>query len=91
MSDLFSVTSAALPICIVAFMVCNLVAVGLGLEVRGALAPLANLRFVTVVMLLDWLLGPAFAWPWLQQCRSPSPTRSGSYSSALRQQRRSCR
>jgi predicted Na+-dependent transporter len=62
MSDLFSVTSAALPICIVAFMVCNLVAVGLELEVRGALAPLANLRFVTVVMLLDWLLGPAFAW-----------------------------
>jgi predicted Na+-dependent transporter len=62
MSDLFSVAAAILPICIVAFMVCNLAAVGLELEFRAALAPLANLRFVMVVMLLDWLVGPAFAW-----------------------------
>src|SRR5690348_12739828 len=62
MSDLFSVAAAILPICIVAFMVCNLAAVGLELEFRAALAPLANLRFVVVVMLLDWLVGPAFAW-----------------------------
>lgn len=62
MSGLLSIASAALPVFIVAFMVCNLAAIGLELEVRAALAPLANLRFVTVVMLLDWLLGPAFAW-----------------------------
>jgi BASS family bile acid:Na+ symporter len=61
MSDLLS-AAAVLPICIVAFMVGNLAAVGLELEIRSALAPLANLRFVVVVMLLDWLLGPAFAW-----------------------------
>jgi BASS family bile acid:Na+ symporter len=43
-------------------MVCNLAAIGLELEVRAAMAPLRNLRFVVVVMLLDWVLGPLFAW-----------------------------
>lgn len=43
-------------------MVGNLAAIGLDLEFRAAMAPLGNLRFVALVMLLDWVLGPAFAW-----------------------------
>lgn len=62
MSGLLSFAAAALPLCIVAFMVGNLAAIGLELDFRAALAPLGNLRFVVVVMLLDWVLGPAFAW-----------------------------
>lgn len=62
MSNLLTVAAMALPGCIVAFMVCNLAAIGLELEIRAALAPLGNLRFVMVVVVLDWLLGPAFAW-----------------------------
>ena len=62
MSELLSLAAAALPVCIVAFMVFNLAAIGLELELRAALVPLGNLRFVTVVMVLDWVLGPAFAW-----------------------------
>lgn len=62
MSFLLSVATVALPYCIVAFMVCNLAAIGTELEIRAALAPLSNLRFVLVVMLLDWVLGPSFAW-----------------------------
>jgi len=60
--SLLSFAAAALPVCIIAFMVCNLAATGLELEFRAAVAPLGNLRFVVVVMLLDWVLGPAFAW-----------------------------
>ncbi len=44
------------------FMVGNLAAIGLELEFRAALAPLRNRRFIVIVMLLDWVLGPAFAW-----------------------------
>jgi predicted Na+-dependent transporter len=60
--QLHSFAAAALPVCIIAFMVGNLAAIGLELEFRAALAPLHNLRFVIVVMALDWVLGPAFAW-----------------------------
>jgi BASS family bile acid:Na+ symporter len=62
MSWLLSFAAAALPLCIVGFMVGNLAAIGLELDFRAALAPLGNLRFVVVVMLLDWVLGPALAW-----------------------------
>lgn len=62
MDALRSLATAALPACIVAFMVCNLAAIGLELEFRKALLPLSNLRFVVLVMLLDWVLGPAFAF-----------------------------
>lgn len=62
MSWLLSFAAAALPFCILAFMVGNLAAIGLELDFRAALAPLGNLRFVVVVMLLDWVLGPGFAW-----------------------------
>ncbi len=62
MSSLLPLAAAILPICVVAFMVGNLAAIGLELDFREALAPLGNLRFVVVVMLLDWVLGPAFAW-----------------------------
>src|SRR5689334_20956694 len=62
MSHFLSFVADALPACIVAFMILNLAAIGLELEFRAALAPLANLRFVAITMLLDWVLGPAFAW-----------------------------
>ena len=62
MSSLLPLAAATLPLCIVVFMVGNLAAIGLELDFRAALAPLGNLRFVVVVMLLDWVLGPAFAW-----------------------------
>jgi len=62
MTALLSIAAAALPACIIAFMVCNLAAIGLELDFRKALAPLGNLRFVMLVMLLDWVLGPAFAF-----------------------------
>jgi bile acid:Na+ symporter, BASS family len=61
MSSILTLAAAALPACMVAFMVANLAAIGLELELKVAVAPLRNLRFVTVVLLLDWVLGPAFA------------------------------
>jgi BASS family bile acid:Na+ symporter len=45
----------------VAFMVANLAAIGLELEVKAALEPLRNVRFVAVVLLLNCIVGPGFA------------------------------
>ena len=61
MSSILTLAAAALPACMVAFMVANLAAIGLELELKVAVAPLRNLRFVAIVLLLDWVLGPAFA------------------------------
>ena len=44
------------------FMAGNLLAIGLETDLKAALAPLADLRFVVLVMLLDWLICPGFAW-----------------------------
>jgi BASS family bile acid:Na+ symporter len=54
--------AASLPVFIVLFMAGNLAAIGLELDVRTALAPLRNRRFVLIVLVWDWLLCPGFAW-----------------------------
>jgi BASS family bile acid:Na+ symporter len=61
MSSLLQVAAAALPAFIVAFMVANLAAIGLELEIRAAMAPLRDLRFVVLVLILDCITGPGFA------------------------------
>lgn len=46
---------------VVLFMVGNLLAIGLETDARAASAPLRDGRFLGVVMVVDWLLGPALA------------------------------
>jgi BASS family bile acid:Na+ symporter len=54
--------TAALPIIVRIFMIGNLAVIGLELDVRDALAPLAKRRFVVIVLAWDWLLCPGVAW-----------------------------
>ncbi len=61
LEHLHDLARAALPALLVIFMAGNLAAIGLELDVRAALAPLRNLRFVVVVMVWDWLLCPGLA------------------------------
>ena len=53
--------AAALPVILMAFMVSNLLSVGLELDLGMVLAPLRDLRFVLLVVLWDWLACPALA------------------------------
>jgi BASS family bile acid:Na+ symporter len=53
---------AALPALLVVFMAGNLAAIGLELELRRALAPLRNLRFIVAVLAWDWIFSPGLAW-----------------------------
>ncbi len=62
MSDILQIAEAVLRASVVAFMVGNLLAIGLETDLKAALTPLGDVRFVMTVMLLDWLLCPAFAW-----------------------------
>ena len=62
MSDILQIAGAVLKVSVVAFMVGNLLAIGLETDLKAALAPLSDLRFVVTATLLDWLLCPAFAW-----------------------------
>ncbi|MCA0301697.1 MAG: hypothetical protein LCH95_04765 [Proteobacteria bacterium] len=48
-------------ISVVAFMVGNLLAIGLETDARAAAVPLRDGRFLVVVMVVDWLVGPALA------------------------------
>ena len=43
-------------------MAANLASIGLELDLRSALVPLRNRRFVLVVLAWNWLLCPGFAW-----------------------------
>ena len=54
--------AAALPIIVMIFMIGNLAVIGLELDFRDALAPLANRRFLVIVLAWDWLLCPGVAW-----------------------------
>jgi BASS family bile acid:Na+ symporter len=47
---------------VLVFMVGNLLAIGLETDLKAALSSLCDLRFVVLVMLLDWLICPGFAW-----------------------------
>ena len=44
------------------FMVTNLLAIGLEIDLASALRPLRNARFVVTLILLDAILCPGFAW-----------------------------
>ena len=46
---------------VIVFMVSNLLAIGLEIDGRAALAPLRDVHFVVVVMAVDWLFAPALA------------------------------
>lgn len=61
MDDIEQIAELVLRPSVVVFMVGNLLAIGLETELRAALAPLRNLRFVVAVVLVDWLFGPALA------------------------------
>ncbi|HEY2573658.1 MAG TPA: bile acid:sodium symporter [Verrucomicrobiaceae bacterium] len=49
-------------ISLLAFLVCSMSAVGLALTPRAMVAPLCHARLVITAMLLNFALGPAFAW-----------------------------
>ena len=61
-SDILSIAEAVLKVSVIAFMIGNLLAVGLETDLRAALAPLRDLRFVATATLLDCLFCPALAW-----------------------------
>jgi bile acid:Na+ symporter, BASS family len=52
----------ALKITLVTFMASNLFGMGLGLAVRDTLAGLKDVRFVVLIVVCGWVLGPAFAY-----------------------------
>lgn len=54
--------AALLPLLLVLFMAGNLAAIGLELDVREALAPLRDRRFILIVLAWNWLLCPGLAW-----------------------------
>lgn len=62
MDQVRDLTAIGLPALLALFMIANLGAIGLELDLRAALAPMRNLRFVALVMLWDWVLCPGFAW-----------------------------
>lgn len=62
MDHLQELTRAALPTVVALFMVGNLAAIGLELDVHSAMAPLRDPQFVGLVMLWDWVLCPGAAW-----------------------------
>ncbi len=47
---------------VILFMAGNLLAIGLETDGRAALAPLRDLRFLLIVMVVDWLFAPALAF-----------------------------
>ncbi len=62
MSEIQQVADVVLKVSVIAFMVGNLLAVGLETDLKAALAPLRNIRFVVTATLLDGLFCPVFAW-----------------------------
>ena len=62
MSDILQIADAVLKVSVVAFMAGNLLAIGLETDLKAALAPLRDIRFVATATLLDALFCPAFAW-----------------------------
>lgn len=61
MEDVLHIAEIAIRLSVAMFMICNLLAIGLETDARAALAPLKNVRFLLVVMVVDWLFGPALA------------------------------
>jgi BASS family bile acid:Na+ symporter len=62
MSDLWELADLVIRPSVVVFMVANLLAIGLEIELESVVLPLRNARFVVTVVLLDSVLCPGFAW-----------------------------
>ena len=62
MSDILEIAGVVLKVSVVVFMAGNLLAIGLETDLKAALAPLGDIRFVVTAALLDALFCPAFAW-----------------------------
>ena len=62
MSAILPIAEAVLKASVIAFMIGNLLAIGLETDVKAALAPLKDLRFVVTTTVLGCLISPAFAW-----------------------------
>lgn len=62
MTDIQQVVEIVLRVSVVAFMAGNLLAIGLETDLRAALAPLADVRFVVTAALLDIVFCPGLAW-----------------------------
>ena len=58
MSDILPIAEAVLKVSAIAFMIGNLLAIGLETDLKAALAPLRDLRFVVTATLLDSLFSP---------------------------------
>jgi len=61
-SDILSIAEALLKASAIAFMLGNLLAIGLEADLKAALTPLRDLRFVLTATLLGCLFCPAYAW-----------------------------
>jgi bile acid:Na+ symporter, BASS family len=61
MEELLPAAEIAIRLSVILFMVGNLLAIGLETDVRAALAPLRDVRFLVIVMVVDWLFAPALA------------------------------
>ncbi len=61
MDEVMRLADIGIRVSVVAFMIGNLLAIGLETDARAALAPLRDGRFLAVVMIVDWLVGPALA------------------------------
>ena len=58
MSDILQIADAVLKVSVVAFMAGNLLAIGLETDLKAALAPLRDMRFVVTATLLDCAVLP---------------------------------
>ncbi|MBY0319668.1 MAG: bile acid:sodium symporter [Reyranella sp.] len=61
MKEILDIAEIAIRPAVILFMVGNLMAIGLEIDARAALAPLRDRRFLLVVMVVDWLFAPALA------------------------------
>lgn len=62
MDQIHTYAATLLPVFLILFMAGNLMAIGLELDVREALAPLRDRRFILIVLAWNWLLCPGLAW-----------------------------
>jgi len=62
MDEVMRFADLGIRVSVVLFMVGNLLAIGLETDARAAAVPLRDGRFLGVVMVVDWLVGPALAF-----------------------------
>jgi BASS family bile acid:Na+ symporter len=52
----------ATPVVLIGFLVCTMLSTGLGLALADALRPLRDWQLVSLMLVLNFILAPAFAW-----------------------------